>query len=172
MNKVKINTKLTALALFSATVMMTACGGASEEGSAVEDVTELNQIQDAAEGTVSVVDEGGNEETVDVSGQANLALGEDSYDFGVVTEGAVVEHTYVFTNSGDQPLILNQVSASCGCTTPEFSRTPIAPGAEGNVKVVFDSKGQVGKQHKIITVANNGVTPVVLLHLRGEVTAK
>lgn len=172
MNKLKMNTKLTIISIFCATVVMTACGGPSDEGSAVGDVTELNQIQDAAEGTVSVVEGGGNDGAADVSGQANLLLGEDTFEFGVVPEGTVVEHTYVFTNSGDQPLILNQVSASCGCTTPEFSRTPIAPGAEGNVKVVFDSNGQVGKQHKIITVANNGATPVVLLHLRGEVTAK
>ncbi|HZH55428.1 MAG TPA: DUF1573 domain-containing protein [Sphingobacteriaceae bacterium] len=172
-----MNTKLSTLVILAAAAVMVGCGGgASQDSSAAQDLSEMNQIQDAAEGTVSVVDDGGNESgiesTAGVSGQANLAVGADTYDFGVVTEGEVVEHTFVFTNSGDQPLILNQVSASCGCTTPEFSRTPISPGAEGNVKVVFDSNGQVGKQHKIITVANNGATPVVLLHLRGEVTAK
>lgn len=151
-----------------AALVLMSCGSSTDSNTS--EAGDINQIQDASANTVTVISEG--EAEVDASGQANLVLEEDSFDFGTIVEGTQVEHTFVFTNTGDQPLILNQVSASCGCTTPEFSKTPIAPGAEGHVKVLFDSNGQVGQQHKIINVANNGVKRVVLLHLRGEVTAK
>lgn len=126
---------------------LVACGSGASES---QDSSEVNEI--AATGS-----------------KANLEVAEDAFDFGIVTEGEIVEHTFTFTNTGEEPLILNQVSASCGCTTPEFSKTPIVPGGEGSIKVRFDSNGQVGKQHKVISVANNGVNSIVVLHLRGEV---
>jgi len=105
---------------------------------------------------------------VDSTG-AVLELENDSYDFGEVTEGKKVEHEFAFTNTGNEPLIISKVQASCGCTTPEYSKNPIAPGEMGKVKVVFNSAGQMGKQHKVITVTSNAASPNTLLHLRGEV---
>lgn len=101
---------------------------------------------------------------------AVLEVTADSYDFGVVKEGEKVEHEFKFTNTGNSPLIVSNVQASCGCTTPEYSKNPIAPGDEGMVKVIFNSAGQVGKQHKVITVVSNAASRNTLLHLRGEVT--
>lgn len=98
-----------------------------------------------------------------------LELQDDTYNFGEVTEGDHVEHEFRFTNTGGSPLIISNVQASCGCTTPEYSKHPILPGEEGMVKVVFNSAGQVGQQHKIITVSSNALTANTLLHLRGEV---
>jgi len=103
------------------------------------------------------------------SSDAVLEVGEDSYDFGVVKEGEKVEHEFTFTNTGSSPLIISNVQASCGCTTPEYSKNPIAPGDQGLVKVVFNSAGQLGKQHKVITVTSNAASRNTLLHLRGEV---
>ena len=103
------------------------------------------------------------------SATAVLEVENDSYDFGQIKEGEKVEYEFKFTNTGDSPLIISNVQASCGCTTPEYSKNPIAPGDEGMVKVVFNSAGQVGKQHKIVTVTSNSTSPNTLLHLRGEV---
>ncbi len=103
------------------------------------------------------------------SSGAVLDVADDAYDFGVVKEGDKVEHEFIFTNTGSAPLIISNVQASCGCTTPEYSNTPIAPGDEGLVKVVFNSAGQVGKQHKVITVTSNAASKHTRLHLRGEV---
>jgi len=100
---------------------------------------------------------------------AVLKIEDDSYDFGAVKEGEKVEHEFTFTNAGSEPLIISKVQASCGCTTPEYSKNPIPPGGEGKVKVVFNSAGQMGKQHKVITVSSNATTPNATLHLRGEV---
>lgn len=99
-----------------------------------------------------------------------LELTADTYDFGQVKEGTKVEHEFRFKNTGGSPLIISNVQASCGCTTPEYSKNPIAPGEEGLVKVVFNSAGQMGKQHKVVTVTSNALSKNTLLHLRGEVT--
>ena len=103
------------------------------------------------------------------SSDAVLEVADDSYDFGTVKEGEKVEHEFRFTNTGSSPLIISNVQASCGCTTPEYSKNPIAPGDQGLVKVVFNSAGQLGKQHKVITVTSNSASTNTLLHLRGEV---
>ena len=105
-------------------------------------------------------------------GAAVLEITEDAFDFGVIEEGEKVEHEFKFTNTGSSPLIISNVRASCGCTTPEYSKNPIAPGDEGMVKVVFNSAGQAGKQHKVITVTSNAASPNTLLHVRGEVVGQ
>ncbi len=103
------------------------------------------------------------------SSSAMLEVENDSYDFGEIKEGEKVEHEFRFINTGSSPLIISNVQASCGCTTPEYSKNPIAPGDQGMVKVEFNSSGQVGKQHKVVTVTSNASSPNTLLHLRGEV---
>ncbi|NQD70580.1 DUF1573 domain-containing protein [Sphingobacterium shayense] len=95
---------------------------------------------------------------------------ESEFDFGVVKEGEVVEHVYEFTNTGTTPIILGRVSASCGCTTPSYTQTPILPGKQGEVKVSFNSDGQVGKQQKIVTVVSNAENNITTIQLKGEVT--
>jgi len=100
---------------------------------------------------------------------AVLTLENDSYDFGEVKEGEKVEHEFAFTNTGTEPLIISRVQASCGCTTPEYSKNPIAAGEKGTVKVVFNSAGQMGKQQKIITITSNADKPNTIVKLRGEV---
>lgn len=94
------------------------------------------------------------------------------FDFGTVKEGAIVEHIYAFENTGEAPVILSQVSASCGCTTPSYTQTPVLPGKKGEIKVSFDSNGQVGKQQKIVTVVSNAANGVTTVQLKGEVLAK
>lgn len=93
----------------------------------------------------------------------------DIYEFGVVKEGEEVKHVYEFKNTGESPLIIANVSASCGCTTPEYSQQPINPGEKGSITVVFDSQNQVGKQQKIITVLSNAEPSRTILQLKGEV---
>lgn len=77
------------------------------------------------------------------------------FDFGLIFEGEKVMHKYTFTNTGTAPLIISEVSATCGCTVPTFSKEPIAPGKEGFVEVKFDSSGRNGMQHKSVTVLCN-----------------
>lgn len=81
-------------------------------------------------------------------------------DLGKVKEGSVVEITWRFTNPGNKPLIISNVSAGCGCTVAEKPEEPIAAGKEGVIKAKFDSKGRVGTQMKDVYVsANTGDVP-------------
>ncbi|RYF74959.1 MAG: DUF1573 domain-containing protein [Cytophagaceae bacterium] len=77
------------------------------------------------------------------------------HDFGQLTEGDTVEYLYKFVNKGELPLVINNITASCGCTTPEWPREPVAPGEESGVKVRFNSRGKQGEQHKTVTVYAN-----------------
>ncbi|MGA0558870.1 DUF1573 domain-containing protein [Larkinella sp. VNQ87] len=77
------------------------------------------------------------------------------YDFGDITEGDTVSRQFKFKNEGEFPLIINNIQASCGCTTPEWPKKPIAPGEEGTIKVLFNSQGKRGVQNKTVTVYAN-----------------
>ena len=78
------------------------------------------------------------------------------HDMGKVKEGKVVEVSFRFKNTGDKPLIITNVSASCGCTIPEKPEEPFAPGQEGIIKAKFDSKGRpVGEARKEVYVTGN-----------------
>ncbi len=91
------------------------------------------------------------------------------YNFGKVTDGAMVEYSYRFRNTGKHPLIISSAVASCGCTVPEKPEEPIKPGETGFLKVVFNSKGRVGPVHKDITVTSNAYPKFPVLQLTGEV---
>ena len=102
----------------------------------------------------------------------HIEFSESAFDFGQVKEGEVIEHVYTYTNTGKSPVILSQVSASCGCTTPSYTQTPTLPGKSGEVKVSFDTNGQVGKQEKIVTIVSNAENRVTTVRLKGEVLPK
>ncbi len=94
---------------------------------------------------------------------------DSAYNFGKVTDGAMVEYSYRFKNTGKNPLIISSAIASCGCTVPEKPEEPIKPGETGFLKVVFNSKGRVGPVHKDVTVTSNAYPKFPVLQLTGEV---
>lgn len=76
-------------------------------------------------------------------------------DLGKVQQGQVLEVSWRFKNTGDKPLIISNVSASCGCTVAEKPEEPILPGNEGLIKAKFDSKDREGTQRKDVYVLAN-----------------
>ncbi|HVD98575.1 MAG TPA: DUF1573 domain-containing protein [Cytophagaceae bacterium] len=80
---------------------------------------------------------------------------ESSFDFGKIDEGKKVEHIFKFKNTGENPLVLQDARASCGCTIPEYTKDTIAPGSEGELKVIYDSANKEGKIDKTVTVTAN-----------------
>lgn len=102
--------------------------------------------------------------------KAVIAADETSHDFGQIKEAdGKVSATFVVKNTGDAPLAITRVIASCGCTTPEWTKEPIAPGASGNIKITYDPKGRPGPFSKTISVYSNGKTGSFILTIRGEV---
>ncbi|APD07688.1 hypothetical protein UJ101_02187 [Flavobacteriaceae bacterium UJ101] len=75
-------------------------------------------------------------------------------DYGTIENGADGQRTFVFTNTGAKPLVISRVQTSCGCTTPEYSKEPVLPGAEGKIVVKYDTK-RTGPFQKSITVYSN-----------------
>lgn len=95
------------------------------------------------------------------------------HDFGSVKEdGGVVVYTFEFTNKGESPLVIHNVRASCGCTTPEWTRTPIQPGGKGTLKATFDPRNRPGNFNKSITVTSNAENASEILRITGRVEEK
>jgi hypothetical protein len=89
-----------------------------------------------------------------------IAWEKSTFDFGDVSQGDKVEHTFKFKNAGNEPLIITNVQVTCGCTTPKgWARDPIAPGQSGEITVAFNSLGKWGKQNKVVTVISNAANP-------------
>ena len=98
---------------------------------------------------------------------------ETIYDFGEFKENdGLKTHVFAFTNTGAQPLVLHQVKASCGCTTPTWTKRPIPPGGKGEIKVVFNPANRPGNFNKTITVLSNAENPSVVLRITGKVLEK
>lgn len=91
------------------------------------------------------------------------------YNFGKITQGEKVQYDFKFTNTGKSPLIINEATATCGCTIPEKPKDPIKPGESGVIKVVFNSTGKMGMQDKVVTITSNGNPSTTEVHLIGEV---
>lgn len=84
---------------------------------------------------------------------------EEVYDFGTVKEGPQAEHVFAFKNVGKSPLIISNVSASCGCTTPNWSKEPVMPGKSGKITVMYNTQGRVGPIDKAVYIQSNAVLP-------------
>lgn len=102
-----------------------------------------------------------------------ISFEETTHDFGTVSEAnGDITHEFVFTNTGDKPLVIQRVNASCGCTTPGWTKEPVQPGAKGFVKATYGTKGRVYPFDKTLTVLSNATQPSVVLHIKGNVIAK
>lgn len=90
------------------------------------------------------------------------------HDFGKIKQGVPVTHEFRFTNSGKTPLIITNVQASCGCTTPAWTRDPVPPGGEGYIKATYNAAA-VGAFNKTVTVTANIESGFAQLTIKGEV---
>ena len=101
-----------------------------------------------------------------------ITFAEDSHDFGDIFQGDKVEHIFKFENTGTEPLIISNVQVTCGCTTKSFPRDPIMPGGNGEINIMFNSAGKMGKQNKIITVVSNAVASSTKISITTNVLPK
>ena len=106
---------------------------------------------------------------VDPNTATTIAFEESVFDYGKINEGEKVRHVYKFKNTGNKPLIITDAKGSCGCTVPQYSKEPVAPGAEGEINVEFDSKGKTGLQNKQVTITANTIPAQTMLSIKGEV---
>ncbi len=90
------------------------------------------------------------------------------HDFGKIKQGVPVMYEFSFTNSGEVPLIISTVQASCGCTVTEYTKQPIESGEKGFVKATFNA-ANVGQFTKTVTVNANTEDGIARLTIKGEV---
>lgn len=100
---------------------------------------------------------------------AQIKFDKTTQNFGEFSESSPVQTcVFTFTNVGNAPLIINQAVASCGCTVPAYTKTPIQPGKKGEIKVTYNGKGKFpGHFKKTITVRTNGDPEMTRLYIEG-----
>ncbi len=100
---------------------------------------------------------------------AKIEFEEMVHDFGTIKNGGDGTFEFVFKNTGKEPLIINNVKSSCGCTKPEWSAEPVKKGEKSAVKVGYNTR-LVGPFTKTITVYSNASNPIVTLTIKGTVS--
>ncbi len=90
----------------------------------------------------------------------------EEHDFGKISQGERVSYAFKFKNIGGSDLLISEAHGSCGCTVPDYPKTPIPPGTEAVVNVEFNSEGKHGKQEKTVTLTTNCEpnTKVITIH--------
>lgn len=101
--------------------------------------------------------------------QAEIKFEKTTLNAGTFSENDPIQkYVFKFKNVGDAPLVINQAMGSCGCTVPSYTKKPIAPGAEGELKVTYNGRGKFpGHFKKNITVRTNGKTELTRLYIEG-----
>jgi len=100
--------------------------------------------------------------------QAEMTFKSLAHDFGKLKAGSDCSFTFVFKNTGKADILITNVSTSCGCTTPEWTKQPIKKNKEGNIKVKYDSN-RIGAFTKTITVVSNSKNSPVTLTITGTI---
>jgi hypothetical protein len=98
-----------------------------------------------------------------------LTFAENQFDFGDIKPDSKVQHTFKFTNTGKTPLLIADATASCGCTTPSWTKEAVAPGATGEMEVQFDSRGKQGLISKQVNVRANTQPSTTTIYIKGNV---
>jgi hypothetical protein len=98
---------------------------------------------------------------------------EETFDFGnIKEENGPITHKFVFTNEGNSPIIIQGVRASCGCTTPAWSKEPIPPGEKGFVTAKYNPKNRPGSFRKSLSITSNADPSVKVIYIKGMVDQK
>ena len=105
------------------------------------------------------------------SGQSLISFSKLSHDFGTIIDGEMVVCYFDYENIGEIELVITSVEATCGCTTPDWTREPLKPGEKERLKIIFDAKGRSGAQRKVVTVMSNTDNSPVRLTIKANVNS-
>ena len=100
-----------------------------------------------------------------------LKWNESTHDFGDVIQGDKTEFVFTFENTSEVPISLSNVKASCGCTTPQWTKEEVAPGKKGEITVSYNSN-RVGAFNKSVRVWTDTIAPPAVIYIKGMVNAK
>lgn len=164
------------VAILALLVSVTSCRQ-DEKLSQKSDV--INQVTGSNSGE-AIVDENGQTLTP-IAGEENanenvaktrITYAEPKVTLPEVVEGTLVKHSFEFQNTGNEPLLIFSAQGSCGCTVPNYSKEPIAPGQKGKIDIEFTSEGRPGSNTKTVTVNANTNPAVTELSFTVKVNPK
>jgi hypothetical protein len=112
----------------------------------------------------------GTAEKSDESGVAKFVFSEEIHNFGSLKAGEIVSFTFTFRNEGTKTLTITGVDSGCGCTEVKIAEKSISPGKEGQIEVIYNSAGEVGRQLKVITFFSNAEKPEQQIFIKANVT--
>ena len=156
------------LLLITALFIVVACDSTEEANTSVPDVEEVKGTEPISNSSL-ISNPITADEAIKPEEAAKIKFEEEIFDFGDITEGESVEHMFKFTNIGQNPLIINHATGSCGCTVPQWPQDPIAPGESGEIKVKFNSTGKQGEQDKTVTISANTIPNQTKIRIVGGV---
>ena len=151
---------------FATVIFLTACNSTDKKAAvaATSDTTSVT-VDTSNHGSI-LNNNNANTSSVSLSDTSNFTtiewIDKVNQTFPKIKEGKILEVSYRFKNTGTKPFIVQDVSASCGCTVPEKPEKPILPGEEGLIKAKFDSKGKPGPNSKTLTVLANTMSDKIL----------
>jgi hypothetical protein len=145
-----INTVLTIIILLFAW----GCGGSANDGSKLPS---------------NIVNNPNSASNKSADGTAEIEFEKTMHDFGRIIQGEKVTYAFKFKNTGTGDLIISDVSSSCGCTIPNFTKEPVKPGKTGWLKVTFESDNRRGFQNKTVTVVSNTQPNTTLIKIKAQI---
>ena len=158
--------------LISLSFLLFACSDiAKDVGNNTKSAIEKKEVKPSLSSNL-VMNENTAETLDEKSSMPEFNFEKELHDFGQLVDGEKVSYSFKFTNSGDAPLIISNAKGSCGCTVPNWSKDPIAPGESGSIEVTFNSSGRSGKQNKAITLTANTNPNRKVINITSEVTSK
>ena len=110
-----------------------------------------------------------NKVSAQIEKGAKIEFMKETHDYGSIKYDADPYCTFEFKNTGNEPLIISNAKGSCGCTVPEWSKEPIAPGATGSIRFKYDTK-RPGPINKSVTIDSNAINETSkIIRIKGEV---
>jgi len=106
----------------------------------------------------------------DESGVAKFVFSEEIHNFGSINASEIVSYTFTFRNEGTKTLTITEIDSGCGCTEVKIKNKTIGPKEEGQIEVIYNSAGEVGRQLKIITLTSNAEPTQKQLFIKANVT--
>lgn len=112
--------------------------------------------------------------TISAQKQAEITFDKSVHDFGKFSElSPKVKCVFTFTNTGNAPLVINQATASCGCTATDYTQEPILPGKKGTINITYNGSGKYpGPFRKTITIRSNAKDELTKVYIKGDMTPK
>lgn len=105
--------------------------------------------------------------------QSTMVFENSEFNFGTIEEAdGEVSHTFIFTNTGSNPIVIENVATTCGCTTPTYTRSPIRPDQQGQITITYDPAGRPGRFSRDVVIVSNSRKNKNTITIKGVVNPR